>query len=282
MKNTMVIVNYNDYKTTIKLLENIKDYKVLDLIVVVDNNSTDESLIRLESYNSKKIVVLETNNNKGYSYAMNIGARYLIDLYKECNIIFSNADIVIDKEEDIIKLISHLNKFNAIVAPNIVESNGISRGWIIPKPLDEVMLNIPHFHRKYYDKHLKYSDSYYNKEISKVDTVSGCFFIMNSKHYQDMDGFDENVFLYYEENIFGIKTKKLNKNIVIVNDIDVYHDHSVSIDNSVKRLKKFSIQKKSQRYFEKKYNNANIFEMFLLYLSYYLAKIVLFFKYLFS
>ena len=171
---------------------------------------------------------------------------------------------------------------NVIVAPNIIENNQINRGWIIPKPMDDVALNIPYFHRKYFDKHLKYRDSYYDKELSKVDTVSGCFFIMSSEHYKAIGGFDENVFLYYEENIFGIKTKRLHKNIVIVNDIDVYHEHAKSINKSVKDLKKLSIQKKSQRYFEKKYNNANIFEMFLLYLTYIIAKIVLFFKYLFS
>ena len=30
----MVIINYNDAKTTIELLENIKDYKCLDSIIV--------------------------------------------------------------------------------------------------------------------------------------------------------------------------------------------------------------------------------------------------------
>ena len=263
MKNAIIIVNYNDYKTTIKLIENIKNYSILDKIIVVDNKSTDESLIKLESYNSKKLLVLEAGENKGYSFAMNIGARYAIDLFGECNLIFSNADIIIDAEEDLKELIRHLNDKNVIVAPNIIENNEINRGWIIPKPMDDVMLNIPYFHRKYFDKHLKYSDTYYDKEISKVDTVSGCFFTMTSYHYKEIEGFDEGVFLYYEENIFGLKTKKLNKNIIVVNEIDVYHNHSISIDKSLKRLNKLAIQKKSQRYFEKKYNHANIFEMFL-------------------
>ena len=41
----MVIVNYNDYETTKRLLDNVKDYKVLKEIVVVDNKSTDNSLL---------------------------------------------------------------------------------------------------------------------------------------------------------------------------------------------------------------------------------------------
>lgn len=282
MKNAIVIVNYNDYKTTIKLLDNIKDYKFLDKIVVVDNKSTDNSLMELNKCKINNLVVLETNENKGYSYALNIGAKYLIDIYKECNIFFSNADIEIKKENDLKKLTNYLNDKNVIVAPNIVEKNNVSRGWIIPRPIDDIMLNIPYFHRKYFNNHLKYNDSYYNNEISIVDTVSGSFFLMSSKHYKDINGFDENVFLYYEENIFGIKTKKLKKSIIVVNNIDVYHNHSVSIDKAMKRLNKFKLQKKAQRYFQKNYNNANILDMLLLYLSYFIAKAILFFKYIFS
>ena len=282
MKNAFVIVNYNDYKTTIKLIENLKDYNILDKIVVVDNKSTDESLIRLESYNSNKLIVLESGDNKGYSYALNIGAKYLIDLFGECNIIFSNADIIIDNESDLKELLSHLSSTNVIVAPNIIENNTLNRGWKIPKPMDEVFLNMPKYHKKYFDKHLKYNDSYYDKKISKVEAVSGSFFLMTSKHYLDINGFDENVFLYYEENITAVKTKSLYKNIIIVNDVDVYHDHSVSIDKSLKRLQKFKILKKSQRYFEKTYNRANIIEQLLLYLSYLIAKVILFFVYIFS
>ena len=36
-----IIVNYNDYLNTSKLLDNIKNYSAIDLIVVVDNNSND-------------------------------------------------------------------------------------------------------------------------------------------------------------------------------------------------------------------------------------------------
>ena len=102
---------------------------------------------------------------------------------------------------------------------------------------------------------------------------------MNSNHLKNINYFDEGVFLYYEENIFGVKTKKLNKNIVIVNDVDVFHNHAVSIDKSIKRINKYKLQKKAQRYFEKHYNHANILEMILLYVTYFITKIILSIKY---
>ncbi len=282
MKNVMIIVNYNDYETTIRLIKNIKDYKCIDKIIVVDNHSSDNSLLKLESINIKHLEVLETNENKGYSYALNIGAKRAIDLYKECNLIISNSDIIIDSENDLKDLIDTLSDTRVIVAPNIIEDNSLSRGWRIPTPFDDIKQNIIGYGEKYFNKKLRYDDLYYSKHLTKVDTVSGCFFLIRSKHLEDINFFDENVFLYYEENIFGIKTKRLNKTIVINNDVDVVHDHAKTINKNLKRINKYKILKKSQIYFEKTYNKANIFELLLLRLTAFITKILLYIKYIFD
>ena len=90
----IVILNYNDYKTTSEMLENIKNMKVLDHIVVVDNNSSDNSLKELDKYKSKKIDIVANKENKGYAYGNNVGIKYLRDNYK-CDYVFiSNPDII--------------------------------------------------------------------------------------------------------------------------------------------------------------------------------------------
>ena len=282
MKNVMIIVNYNDFETTKRLLENIKDYKCLDKIIVVDNNSKDNSLIKLESLNIKKLEVLETKENKGYSFALNVGSKRAIDLYKECNLIISNSDIIIDSEYDLKDLIDTLSDTRVIVAPNIIEDNKLSRGWKLPTPWDDIKQNIIGYGKKYFNTKVRYDDSYYSKHLSKVDTVSGCFFLITSKHLQNINFFDENVFLYYEENIFGVKTKILKKTIVINNDVDVVHDHAKTIDKNVKRINKYKILKKSQYYFEKNYNNANCFQLILLKTTAYITKLILYIKYIFD
>ena len=276
----MVIVNYNDYETTKRLLDNVKDYKVLKEIVVVDNKSTDNSLEELRKLKNKKITVIDSGENKGYSYALNVGCKYLIDKYKSLNIVISNSDIIIDSELDIKDLNSYISTKNVIVGPTIIQGNDLNRGFKIPTPWQDIKQNIVFFGKRVLAKELSYPDNYYHKDISKVDTVSGCFFMISSKHLEDMGYFDENVFLYYEENIMGIKTKKLGKNIIVCNNVDVIHDHSVSIDKSLKRIKKYDILKTSQEYFEKKYNGANKIELFFLKVFRYLTRILLLIKYL--
>ncbi len=280
MKNGIVIVNYNDYKTTKRLIDNIRDYKVFDKIVIVDNKSSDNSLKELKKLENKRIVVIDSGENKGYSYALNVGCKYLIDKYKECKIIVSNSDIIIQSENDIKDLFELVKGKNVIVGPTIIEGNNLNRGWIVPKPMDDVAMNILGLYKKYQKRHLMYQDSYYNKDISKVGTVSGCFFAISSKHLEEMGYFDENVFLYYEENIMGVKTKDLGKNIIVANNIDVIHDHAVSIDKSLKRIKKYDILKNSQYYFEKTYNQASKGELFLLKLTSKITRIILLIKYM--
>lgn len=280
MKNGIVIVNYNDYKTTKRLIDNIKDYKIFDKIVIVDNKSSDNSLKELKKLENKRIVVIDSGKNKGYSYALNVGCKYLIDKYKECKIIVSNSDIIIQNENDIKDLFELVKGKNVIVGPTIIEGNNLNRGWIVPKPMDDVAMNILGLYKKYQKRHLMYQDSYYNKDISKVGTVSGCFFAISSKHLEEMGYFDENVFLYYEENIMGVKTKDLGKNIIVANNIDVIHDHAVSIDKSLKRIKKYDILKSSQYYFEKTYNHASKGELFLLRLTSKITRVILLIKYM--
>ena len=280
MKNGIVIVNYNDYKTTKRLIDNIKDYKIFDKIVIVDNKSSDNSLKELKKLENKRIVVIDSGENKGYSYALNVGCKYLIDKYKECKIIVSNSDIIIQNENDIKDLFELVKGKNVIVGPTIIEGNNLNRGWIVPKPMDDVAMNILGLYKKYQKRHLMYQDSYYNKDISKVGTVSGCFFAISSKHLEERGYFDENVFLYYEENIMGVKTKDLGKNIIVANNIDVIHDHAVSIDKSLKRIKKYDILKSSQYYFEKTYNHASKGELFLLRLTSKITRVILLIKYM--
>ena len=62
----MVIVNYNDFKMTSRLLNNVKNYKCLAKIIVVDNNSSDDSFDKLKEFESNRITIIK-NRFRRYS-----------------------------------------------------------------------------------------------------------------------------------------------------------------------------------------------------------------------
>lgn len=276
MKTGIIIVNYNDFTSTEKLINNIKDYRIIDKIVVVDNHSSDDSPQKLNKLKLPKLKVIINEENKGYSYAINTGAKYLIAEYKECNIIISNADVIIEKEEDIETLIKLLHRKNVgIVAPTILERGTKNRGWKNPTPKQEIVLNLAYIHRFFRKKYLYYDNDYYQGDFSIVDVLSGCFFLIQSKTLQAVNYLDDHVFLYYEENILAKKLQVKKKINLISNKVTIIHNHSVTIDKSLKRIKKYKAQRKSQYYFEVEYNNASLLERMLLKLTAWLSQIIL-------
>lgn len=259
MKNTMIILNYNDFETTKKYLKMIKDYKSLDCIIVVDNNSSDRSYEKLKKFENEKIVVLRSDKNGGYGYGNNIGIKFAIKRYNKCNIIISNPDIEV--KDDTIKLMAKYLNNNlrvAIVSPVIKEHGTLNRGWKLSNGYKEMILSIPVIGKKLRNKIIGYPPSHYNKKISNVDVISGCFFMIKSDVFKKINYFDENLFLYYEENVICSKIKKLNYDVIILNYCSIIHNNSVSINKSYNGLGKYKMLKKSQMYYLDNYAKCSL------------------------
>ena len=278
----IVILNYNDHETTSSMLDIIKGYKSLDNIVVVDNNSTDDSYNILKKYESKKINVIKTDSNGGYSKGNNYGIKYLLDNYQSDYVIISNPDITVE-DKTITSLIKELDNDSNIkvIAPKINELGSVKRGWMLPDYYDEI-ITICNTKQRFHKNYGLYKDEYYKDKLTKVDVVSGCFFIIRSDVLKEINYFDEGTFLYYEENILGNILNKKGYESYILNDVEVTHNLSVSVNKSINKLKKYKILVKSLMYYEKKYNNRNIFSMLLLRILYYISYIIAFIKNIFK
>lgn len=276
MKTGMVIVHYNDYDSLHHLIENVKNYSVISKIIIVDNNSSDEIKVKLKQLSYKKVKIIENKENFGFAKAINIGSRDLIKELGPCNIIISNADVIIEKEQDIKDLIKELNKRTiGIVAPTIIEGTYLNRGWKNPSPFLDSMLNLVYIHRFFRKKYVFYDEKHYENKTSIVEVVSGCFFIVKSSNLEKINFLDENTFLYYEENILAKKMKVQKLYLLVCNDISIVHNHSVSIDKNINKIKKLKLQKKSQYYFQTTYQHANIIEKFLLKSTAFISRMIL-------
>lgn len=275
----MIIINYNDFPSTKRLLENVKEYKSLAKVLVVDNHSSDDSYQQLQHLKNNRIEIYQTKENKGFAYALNEGAKYIKKTYPACDIIFSNADIIIYSDQNVKELQQLLNKHHfGILAPVVYEQQQLNRGWHLLTPKQEILTNLPVIGKKFLQKYKTYQEEAYNQEITIVDVVSGCFFLMSSEVLEEAGYFDENTFLYYEENIMAQKLKDLGKQEAIANNITIIHDHSVSIDRSIRSIEKFKILKQSQYYYEKTYNQATKKQLRYLKLTANLTKLTLYLR----
>ncbi len=185
MNTGIIILNYNDSETTEKFINQIKKYNELNYIIIVDNCSTDNSYKKLKKYESEKIKVIKTNENKGYASGNNYGIKYLVNNFDIDYIIISNPDIIV--EEKVIKKLKedlYKNKNISIISPLIKQNNEILRGWKLPSYKDELLSNINYIHR-IARKKLLYNDEHYKNVLSKVDVVSGCFFVSRKEDFEN-------------------------------------------------------------------------------------------------
>jgi GT2 family glycosyltransferase len=260
MEKCYIIVNKNDYKSTKHLVDNIIDYKIIDHILIIDNASTQEERRLIESITNEKLEKIYNGEDKGYSSAINRACNYLIEKYKNCIFIISNSDIVIMDESDIEKLVEDLSyDCIGLVGPQLLERGKILKGRMIPTPKQDIISNL---NMKYTS--IEYPEEYYKDKTSFVDVISSAFFLMTSDTFKKIDGLDDKVFLYYEDNILACKMIKNKLYTLIDNRVKVKHNFSSTIEKEINDYNKFKILSESQMYFHEVYSKAKPYELSLL------------------
>ena len=70
LKCVCVVLNYNDAKTVQEFIKRVENYKNISNLIIVDNNSTDDSYRILHNLykDNSKISVIKVDENKGYGF----------------------------------------------------------------------------------------------------------------------------------------------------------------------------------------------------------------------
>lgn len=268
MKVAIIVLNYNTEEDTKKYVNQIKDFEILNKIVVVDNKSiTENAFKKLLELKNDKIDVIQSDKNGGYSYGNNYALKYLEkDNENYDYIIISNPDININ-EEAIRECINKLEerKDVAVVAPRMFDKDNkpIRRSsWKIRTPKLDMIHSTRLLEILFYKKLRKgeYSVEEYKNSELEVEAISGAFFVIRYDVFKQINYFDEEVFLFYEEDILSSKIKKLGYKILSLNDIKFIHYESKTINKTHSYYKRVKQLYKSKMYYQRKYNNINKFE----------------------
>lgn len=235
-KNVIVVLNYNDWEETQRYCNAVKDFLAVDLIVIVDNMSTDDSIERLKPLESEKIVLVCAKENRGYAAGNNAGLQYIIDHKITGNIIISNPDIYFNNE-DLEKVLEPLKDPTIGISTGLIHTDGkitSNFGWMVPGYW-ELLFNqyLLLYKLKRLIHHSMYCD--YPKEGEErvyCNCVSGCFFAMTTETLEQIGLFDERTFLYGEENILGYKIKANGQKTCVVTGAYIEHRQHHSIKKS--------------------------------------------------
>lgn len=253
----LIVLNYNSASNTIfcvnQLLDLGEDYR----IIVVDNKSTDNSQITLKTMfaEDSRVDFICAEHNGGYSAGNNFGIRYAINKYAVRYIAILNPDVIVPERrvfERMMAVIKSYEKIGVVGASMINaegEYNPSYSGWSIPSSKELVTDHCLFRRHKAKSQTLKMI----GYSVAQVDCVVGCFFMADVKILQEVGFLDENVFLYNEENILGIKLKRAGYVEAVVLDQFYIHNHDYKQENNENISFKKKISTTKNGYVSRKY-----------------------------
>ena len=260
-----MVLNYNDADTTIGFVNRIRNYDCFNMILIVDNCSSDSSYERLSALRDDKVLLLKSNKNGGYGYGNNYGAKFLYDNQSSNYVLLSNPDVYFD-QETILEMLRVINDDKSIGVVSAVQKDINDHiiedvAWRIPTAIEYGLMGSrlgKYIIRK------DNRDKYLEKNQCEVDCVPGACLLINNEAFQLVGGYDERMFLYCEETVLAIKLKKAGFKTLLLSNRYYKHEHSISINKSIDGLKK---QKKllyeSREFVLRYYLDANPFEMLI-------------------
>jgi len=256
-----VILNYNDAVRTKKLVERIIEYNNLNLVIVVDNNSSDDSVAILKSIQNDKYKLIKSHSNGGYGAGNNIGLDYADSVGMEY-VIIANPDVIFS-EECIEQMLITIKKYpNCAILGAKEICMGVS-GWKYTSGLNDVLSASLLFNKLLKARY--YSEKYFNDgKIKKVDLVPGCFLMVDLKKMLLIGKYDEEFFLYEEEKVLYKKSSDYGFDSLI--DTSVSFEHNHIDDDNIKIIELLKGKKRllcSKYLYLKKYRRFNSVCLFL-------------------
>jgi len=195
---SIIIVSYNTEKITKNCLDSIynslKNTNLKYQIIIVDNASTDKSVEMLQKYSQKmnNLSLITNKENVGFGRANNQAVKTAKSNY----LLFLNSDTLV-LNNSIEKLLNiykeHMEKIHFLGGKLLNSDMTIqpSAAYFFTLPIVFAAL----FLKGDYWGLTRFSPN----KIKQVDWVAGACILTQKKYYNDVKGFDENVFLYMEE-----------------------------------------------------------------------------------
>lgn len=217
MKLSVIILNYNVQHYLELCLQSVEAAIVnLDAeIIVVDNHSSDDSC-KMVKHKFPKVKLIANNENLGFSKGNNIGVEAANGEY----LCILNPDTVLaeDTFTKILDFATGQDKLG-IVGCKLIDGTGhflpeSKRNLPTPFVAFKKLLGFP---KSYYASYLDENDT------GEISVLVGAFMVMKHSLYSQLNGFDEDFFMYGEDIDLSYRATKLGYKNFYYGNIEVIH-----------------------------------------------------------
>lgn len=258
----VVVVNYNAGEMLNNCLNSVfreHNPELIDLkVIVVDNASNDESL-NLDEIDNKKLIIIRNLINKGFGTACNQGVKAFGEVDY---ILFLNPDTLVNTTT-FEKSISFLEENDnvSIMGTMHKDENGkvkasCSRRPTFKRVLSDI-LGLSKILPKIFKPATVMSD--FDHEKSRfVDQVMGAYMFMKKQVFEDINGFDESFFVYYEDADFALRALNKGHMSYYNSDIQIIH-HGRGTTAKISDISLFYNLRSRVQFVKKHYGRLNGF-----------------------
>ncbi len=213
---SLIVINWNGEKLLRGCIDSLlkTDYDNLELIVV-DNNSSDNSIEILETYGNK-VRIIQNRENSGYAKGCNIGIHEAHGKY----ISTLNNDIAVEPDW-LRKAVDFLEKNRTVGGISPRQMNYFDRDKI------DILFSVVHRDLSF----IPYLDGVeWRGQVpaSYVISINGASAVWRAEMLKELHGFNEIYHSFYEETDLCFRALTNGWKFVFLPDVIVYHMRSVS------------------------------------------------------
>lgn len=224
----IITVNWNSGTQLKECIESIQKAEFsncnLNKVVVVDNDSKDNSLELVEALNFEKIKIIKNSENLGFGKACNIGAKNSQSDF----ILFLNPDAMVYKDT-FYKLFDYAGKNDtsdvAVYGVQLIGDDGAVQRSCARFPslwnMTVRSIGLNKINNKIFKTYAM--DDWNHSETKQVDHVMGAFYLVDRKVFEKINGFDEKYFVYIEDLDLSKRIKDSGYKIIFVSEAQAYH-----------------------------------------------------------
>ena len=256
MQLSIVILNYNVRYFLEQCLLSVQEaIAAIDAeIIVVDNNSSDESVLMMkEKFPSIKLI--ENKDNFGFPQAK---GKYVCIL---------NPDTVV-AEDTFVKILAFAERQNnlGIIGCKLIDGTGeflpeskrgIPTPWVAFTKVFGLYKIFPKtkLFNQYYAQHLN------ENETGKAAILVGAFMFLEKEVYEELNGFDENCFMYADDIDLSYRALQIGKTNCYFHETTVLHYKGESTVKDEKYMMRF--QEAMNFFYQKHFKKSQFFSAFI-------------------
>ena len=228
------IVAYHESKKLLEAIESLLTYtKGVDLTLYVVDNDPKESTLAKVQQQFPQVVCIQSPKNGGFGYGHNQVLPHLKSKYHT----IVNPDILLDRDV-ITELVHYMEEHPDVgqITPEIRFPDGRIQPLGKRTPVYGALVG-----RHLFEEKLKPIVDHYlmaDEDLSQptdIQNVTGCFSVLRTELFQQLGGYDERFFLYFED--FDLSRRVLQTHRDVYYPLTyVYHAWERSYNHSFKYL----------------------------------------------